>query len=394
MLRGSSLKRRSILNRIVFAVAILFPLGAWSVGALGGGASQQGGDPKVSELNVVAVLPMTGAASSLGAYMSNGVKLGTLSAERQYAGKIKINVTVVDSKSAPKDGVNALRYAMLTKKPDGFLVALSSVSNAVKPIVENERSLTIVTTTSMPGLPQGSSSIIRFYPTSESFVDILADHIEKRCQGVSILYVNDDFGYGNQQLMTQRLKERKKTIAFKDSFELLPRDVNSLIAKAASPSPDCIYLTGYGPGYQSIAKAFRETHPSIHLIADVGFSNPTVLEALGALAEGVAFVGLDVDLDKPSSAEAAAFAKEYIANWNARPYHVAAFAHDAIVALAAARMRAPSSDQGVPPLTKKLVVEGSPYTGASGKLTLDANGEIMMKLVLMRRRDGKNEPLN
>lgn len=339
-----------------------------------------------NSLDVVALLPLTGPAASLGEYLKNGLQLGQTSVDKKFKDQVHINLQIVDSKSKPKDGIDALRSAMLINKPDAVITALSSVSSAIKPIVDQEGILTIATTTSLPGLPQHSSVIVRFYPTSNDFIPLVANYIATKYNHPAVLYVNDDFGHANQQLFLNMMKSKRITVVMSQAYDFLPKDIHSLIAKISSLSPDCIFLTGYGPSFIAVAKQIREINPDIPLIAGIGFSNPTVLNSLEKLAEGVVFVGTDVDLFRPTLRESNEFAVKYRSRFTASAYHVAAYAHDAMLALAKAAMSTKPSTS----ITKADIIKSAPYSGAVGMIYLDKYGENKSSLYLMERKDGKN----
>ncbi|OEU56965.1 MAG: hypothetical protein BA862_06660 [Desulfobulbaceae bacterium S3730MH12] len=339
-----------------------------------------------SSLDVIALLPLTGPAASLGEYLKNGLQLGQATVDKKFEDQIHINLRIVDTKSKPKNGIDALRSAMLINKPDAVITALSSVSSAIKPIVDQEGIATIATTTSLSGLPQNSSVIVRFYPTSDDFIPLVTKYIADKYKYPAVLYINDDFGHANQQLFLNIMKTKSITVVTSQPYEFLPKDIHSLIAKVVSLSPDCIFLTGYGPSFIAVAKKIRETNPDVALVAGIGFSNPTVLNSLGKVAEGVVFVGTDVDLSEPTLRESNEFAVKYRLLFGASTYHVAAYAHDAIVALAKAAM----TEKSTTSITKTDMIKASPYSGVVGTIYLDNFGEHKSTLYLMENKEGKN----
>jgi len=153
-----------------------------------------------SSLHIVALAPLTGPGASLGEYLRNGIELAKEQAASRYPGKIEITVELLDSKDQPQEGIKALQTALVHKRPDVILSAMSSVSKAIVPIAEREGILTIVTTTALADLTKSTKTVLRIYPTSDDFIRPIATHMSAKFDRVAILYVHDDFGDRNQRL--------------------------------------------------------------------------------------------------------------------------------------------------------------------------------------------------
>ena len=138
---NSSKRSWAVLFVAVAAAAVIF--GFWKFS--GNGTNDTAGGPET--LRVVAILPMTGPGASIGEFLKNGLEMGKEDAERRYAGKLLIDLEILDSKNQPREGVLALQQALATGQRDAVICAMSSVSSAVVPIVEDKGLTTIVTTT-------------------------------------------------------------------------------------------------------------------------------------------------------------------------------------------------------------------------------------------------------
>lgn len=337
-------------------------------------------------LRVLAILPMTGPGASLGEFLKNGLELGQEDVERRFGGTLKVELTVVDSKNQPREGVNALQQALALSRPDAIVCAMSSVSSAVAPIVDQRGLPCIVTTTAMAGLPQDNASIVRVYPTSEDFVAPIAAEIARLHKRVSILYVHDDFGDSNQRIMTALLKDAGVAVAASEPYELTEKDFRALVNKVLRGGPEAVFVTGYGPAFISIIRQVRELNRSLPVYTEIGFANPAVLDALGADAEGVVFNGTDLELDESETEQAQQFVRRYQERFGKRPYQVAGFARDSLVMLAEAGM---TTGRFEPP-TKQRLIALSPFDGVMGQITLDEAGECRVQLQLMERVEGAN----
>lgn len=337
-------------------------------------------------LRIVAVLPMTGPGASLGEYLKHGMELGKEDAEQRYAGKLKIEIEILDSKNQPREGVAALQSALATGRADAVVVAMSSVSHAAVPICEEQGIATIITTTAMEKLVQGTKQVVRMYPTSEDFVTPMAKAMIPKFDRIAVLYINDDFGDSNQRIFTAMIKAGGKNVVAVEAFEPTEKDFRALLAKVLGTSPQAVFVTGYGPAYISIIRQIRELNRKLPLYTEIGFANPTVLGALGNDADGVFFDGTDLEAADPQTPAAKTFRQRYRQRFGQDPYQVAGFARDSVVLLAQSAMR----DGQLQKPNKAAMTSLSPFDGVMGVITLDKEGESRIRLELMQRVNGKN----
>lgn len=334
---------------------------------------------------VACLIPLTGPGASLGEYLRNGIEMAKEEATAQYGSNLRLEVEYLDSQNQPQEGLNALRTALMQQRPDALICGLSSVSKAVAPVAEDEKLLTIVTTTALTGLPQGTQYVVRLYPTSEDFVAPVAGAMADAYDRIGVLYVNDDFGNSNQKLFRQMVESRGKQIVAAEPFELTQSDARSLLARVLSRNPDAVFVTGYGPAFTNVFKQLREQSASLPIYTEVGFANPAVLSALGPVAEGITFDVTPVELSEPTLASAADFRTKYQARFQAEPFMVAGFAHDSLMLLCQAAMK---DGYFVAP-TKEAVLACAPVHGVMGEITLDSEGESRIAMQLARRTQGR-----
>lgn len=337
-------------------------------------------------LKVAVLIPLTGPGASLGEYVKNGITLAEGAIKEQLNGKLIVEVELLDSKSQPREAVSALQAMIARARPDVVISALSSVSNAVKPIVEQEGLLTVATTTALADLLDGSKHILRVYPTSLNFVQPVAEYMAGRFKRVAIVYIHDDFGESNYRVFRTLMEGKGVAVVSAESYELLGADARSLVMKTVAAKPEAVYIVGYGPSYTNLFKQFKEQAQGVSIVADIALANPAVMGALGKDADGIVFDGTDTELTAPTTEAAAAFRKKYQERFGKEPFMVAGFAYDALMMLA----RASIIEGEFKAPTRKAVVSLSPYNGIMGRISLDEKGENNIPLRLMIRRNANN----
>jgi branched-chain amino acid transport system substrate-binding protein len=340
---------------------------------------------QTTTLNIVGLLPLTGPAASGGEYIRNGIELGRQEVEQRYPDQLQVQVKLLDSKNQPREAISVLQAELVQQRPDVIISGLSSVSQAIIPTVEQEGILTIVTTTALSGITDRTRTLVRVYPTSENFVEPLANYMATKFDRVAILYINDVFGQENQKIFAQRIKATGKQITATETFELIQRDSRAIISKVLATSPQAVFVTGYGPAFIAVFRQIRESNPNLPLFSEIGFANPAVLEALGEGANGIIFDGTEMELSNPSSAAVAAFQAKYRSQFNVEPYQVVGFAYDTMLLLAKASMKSGTFKKP----NKETILFLSPFQGIMGQINFDAEGDSQLPLMLMKRVDGQ-----
>lgn len=346
--------------------------------------------PGKSNLHVVVLAPLTGPGASLGEYLRNGVDLAQQEVASRYPGKIELTVEVLDSKNQPTEGVNALQSALVRKRPDAVISAMSSVSKAVVPLVEREGILTIATTTALTDLPKGTKTVVRVYPTSDDFVRPIATAMSQRFERVGVLYVHDDFGDSNQRLFTTIVQAAGKKVTGAEPFELAQADSRTTIARLLATSPQAVFVTGYGPAFVAVFKQLKEANRDLPIYTEIGFANPAILGALGHDADGIIFDATAMELSAPQDSRISSFQSQYRTRFKTEPYQVAGFAHDSILLLVEAVMKSPSLAKP----DKLALIAVSPLQGVMGPIYFDGDGECRVPLKLMQRVSGQTVLLN
>lgn len=337
-------------------------------------------------LTVFVVAPLTGPGASLGDYIRKGVEIGRKEVADEHGSDLRLEIQYLDSKNQPKEGLSAYEAARARRQPDAVIVAMSSVSKALAPVTEAENVFTVATTTAVTGLPQGTSNIVRIYPTSEDFVAPTAKYVAERHDSTAAFYVNDDFGRSNREAFAKLLGAGGKALVADEAFELAQTDHRTAIARVLARKPDSIFVTGYGPAYIAFIKQLREAAAEIPLYTEMSIANPAVLQALGDAAEGAVFAGTELELSEPTSPAAVAFKSLFRKMYGQDAFMVAGYARDSLKLIVAAALG--ERPRGTAP-TKAVAVRLSPLDGAGGLIHLDSQGESRIPLTLMQRVAGR-----
>ena len=373
------------LNRKSFLTALSSLLLTCGLAVTAGCKKSEAPPNATSSLHIVALVPLTGPDASLGEYLRNGIELAQEQAASRYPGRIEIKVEFLDSKSQPQEGLKALQTALVQKRPDVILSAMSSVSKAIVPIAEKEGIPTLATTTALIDLTKSTKTILRFYPTTDDSIRPVATHMSRTFDRMAILYAHDDFGDSNQRLFGKIIKGAGKQITASEPFELASADSRTVIARLLATSPQAVFVTGHGPAYAAVFRQLKESKADLPVYTEIEFANPSILGALGKDADGIIFDGTELELTDPQDPEIASFQKRYRSRFGKEPYQVAGFAHDSIMLLTDAAMMSGAFAKP----KKRSIIAGSPFQVMMGTVQFDAEGECRVPLKMMKREAGR-----
>jgi branched-chain amino acid transport system substrate-binding protein len=292
---------------------------------------------------------------------------------------------MLDTKGSPIEAVSRLQAAIARQKPDVVISALSPVAKAVRPIVEKEGILTLVTSTVLNDLARGTEQVVRLFANADDWTRPVAHYVQDHFKTLAVLHLQDDFGLSILNSMQRELAGSAVRIVSVNSFEMMQRDIRSLVLRALEGSPEAVYVIGYGPAYINIIKQVRQSDPALTVLADATFSDPAVLTALGAAAEGVIYDGMDFNLENPVFDRSVRFREYYLQTWGRLPYAPAGLTYDALQAVVQAAYR--DGRFGQP--NKAQVIELSPLQGVVGNVSIDADGESSFPYILVRQERGK-----
>lgn len=335
-------------------------------------------------LRVLALFPMTGPGASLGAYLEQGAMLAKEEIEKQHGGQLEVDLQILDSKGKAAEAVGALQTALARQKPHAIITSLSPVSRAIKPVVEKEGILTLVTMTTMQDIARDTKHMVRVYANAGDFAAPVAAHAKKHFGKVHVLYMQDEFGQSMYEAYAAALKGSAVTVT-SGTYEMMQKDTRPLVARAVEEKPDAVYVIGYGPAYIATFRYLRELAPGMPVLADSTFSDPANLAALGNAADGTVFSGTENELTQGTLPSANAFKAAFLARYNRPAYGPAIFTYDALTLI-----RDVSWKKGkVSAPAKKDVLKRSPVKGVLGPIRIDREGESSFSTQLMKVENGR-----
>jgi branched-chain amino acid transport system substrate-binding protein len=364
----------------LFVIAILVAgLGAW--GYLSWKSTSRNDD-----IVIGATLPLSGDAALWGKNTQDGIELA-LSEINAAGGVNGQNVRVVyeDTRALAQVGVNAYhKLESVDRVPAIIDDSVSSVTLAMAPIAKKDGVVILSTGATAPRLSQ--AGIFRIW-NSDAYEGEVAAHLASktlRLSRVAVLYINNDYGTGLEQVFTTAFVKLGGQVVESEAFGQSQTDVRTQLAKIKGANPDGIYLVGYPKEIPIALRQARELGLNVPCIGTVAAQDPQLLQSAGVAAEGLMYpFPIEARGDLADKFKAA-FLKRY----NKAPGITSDVGYDAIKMIVAA-IKASGGKSGDD--IRRGLRSLHEYPGVSGVMTFDANGDVHKPMGIKIVKNGKFE---
>jgi len=375
----------SIAKTVIWLVVLILIVGGLIVyGSKGVGKAAK------ESIKIGVMLPLTGDAASYGEPARN---IYTLAAEEINAGGgisgRQIELIIEDSKCNGKDATSAAQKLINVDKVQVIIGGFcSSESIAATPIAAEAKVALFSAGSSSPDLTDISPYFFRNYPSDASQGRVLAEAAAaKGWKKVSFLQEQTDYALGVYKAFSARFEELGGTIV-KEEVPSNTTDFRSVLTKLKAANADAFFLDPQTPPVgERVLKQMQDLKwKPVILMNDVIGSASEILGNYKTLVEGALTAEFVAD---PSNPKFAALQTAYTAKYaTAVPYEgYGQTEYDAVYMVKA-------GVEAVGENGEKFAAWGRTVTnweGASGKVTIGANGDRVGGHTIKVIKDGKGE---
>ncbi len=329
--------------------------------------------PDKSVITIGATLPLSGDAAVWGKNTQEGIDLAVeeINASGGVLGR-KLVVVYEDTKGLAKEGVTAYRKLTTVDKVNVIIDdSVSGVTLAMAPIAQKDHVVVVATGATAPKISEAGAYIFRVWNSDAHEGEVSADYAFDTLgfRSVAILYINNEYGKGLEQVFRSRLVERGGNIPTSESFAQSATNIRTQLTKIQASKPDGLYVVGYPKEIPIALKQAKELGLNLPLIGTVAMQDPQLIQTAGDAAEGLMFPypkdpgGQYVTLFKE------AFQKKY----GKEPGITADVGYDAakMIAKAMELSGGPAGEN-----IQKGLTMLKDYPGVSGTMTFDENGDV------------------
>ena len=324
------------------------------------------------EIKIGAILPLTGDAAIYGVEMKKGISIAA--EELKEVDKLRIKVIYEDDQGIPRNAVSAAQKLITHDQVQVIISSLSSITLALAPIAQKNRIVLISPSASAPTITNAGEFVFRVWPSDIFEGGVMAEFAfdTLKMRKIAILYVNNDYGKGLEQVFTKRFEELGGDIIISEGYEFGAADFRTQITKIKARKPEAIYIVGYWKEIVQYLKQAKELDFRIQILSAICFKEPEILKLAGDEAEGAIFTGPFYD---PQSEEKIVrdFVTKYKAKYNEEPGIWAAHSYDAMKIIGLAIKSGGTTATEIQKSMSKI----KNYIGVTGEMSFDENGDVI-----------------
>lgn len=358
------------------------PLALMAIGLLLAGCAAQ------DDIAVGLIAPLSGSAASYGIPAANGVILAAeeINAAGGINGK-RVRLVVEDGACDPKKAADAANKLVHVDNVRIILTGCSTESFAAAPLANERQVIQMAFLTTARDYTDAGDYSFRVMPSSDYFVGMLARaaYGEYGSRKVAILHEQKEFPSSVAASFKEAFEERGGTIVSEQEFS--DSDFRSVLLRIASTDADAILFQPQGEDaaiqfYRQLEELGLRDRYTV-FTATSGLTRH-IHDHVGAAAERA--VGVDLYID-PQSPRVAELLRKYEAKHGGPPqanYFYVAGAYDAVYLLKHAIGQC-GDDTAC--MQDALQVDG--WSGASGTISIDENGDALTAVGLHSFHDGQ-----
>jgi len=329
--------------------------------------------PESKEIKIGATLPLSGDAAIWGNNTKEGIDLAVeqVNSSGGVLGK-KIVVVYEDTEALPQKGVSAYQKLVQVDKVTAIIDdSISSVTLAMAPLAQKDHVVILATGATAPKISDAGEYIFRIWNSDAYEGQVAAEYAFNTLglRDIAILYINNDYGKGLDDVFSTQFKKLGGKIVSSQSFEQNSADMRSQLTKIQSTNPAGLYLVGYPKEIPVALVQAKELGITTKLIGTVAMQDPKLIENAREAAEGLMF---PYPKD-PNGKEVEAFNASFKKKYGKAPGITSDVGYDAVkMIVKAIELSKGSSGDDI----KKGLNMLKDFPGASGVMTFDENGDV------------------
>jgi branched-chain amino acid transport system substrate-binding protein len=210
-------------------------------------------------------------------------------------------------------------------------------------------------------------------------------YIKLNIRKIAVLFINAPYGQGITKVFTEKFESLGGNISITESYTQGATDYRTQLTKIKDTGVKWVFVPGYVKEIVNILKQAQELALDVRFLGVNSMYDPKLLEIAGETAEGSVF---SIPTYDPNSEEPIIrkFVASYKAAYDSEPDAFAATGYDAMrVMLEAIKLGGGTTGLGI----QKGMMLIKDFTGPSGVVTFDKNGDVNKPLRLMTVRNGR-----
>lgn len=358
------------------------------------GCGKQTSIESKSELEVIkigVIEPLSGANEEGGKLELEGIKLAN-DMYPMILGR-KVQLVIADNKS-DKETSAQLAQRLIDDYGVSAIIGSwgSGLSIAAGKAIKKGKIPAIAPSATNPEVTKDNDYYFRACFIDPFQGEVLAKMAYKRLEAKTAVVIYEKSNEYSQGLATffeeefTKLTENKSSIIKKIGYEPGTTDFNSILESIEILNPDVIFAPGNFTESAMLIKQAKRMGIRADFLGGDTWENPEFLNVGGEAVEGV-LVTTSFSAEKPANLVARKFVSKYTKQYNREPLSLSALGFDSYRIIIEAIERSGTAEDG-----EKLRAEIAAtknFEGATGKITLDENGDAIKDVVVLKVKNGK-----
>lgn len=334
--------------------------------------------------------PMTGANSGGGQQTVEGINLA-FETVGEVLGK-KVEIITIDNKSDKVEAANAVSRLIEKDKVVAIIGSYgSSLSMAAGDIVKNAKIPAVGCSPTNPLVTLNNDFYFRVCFIDPFQGTVMANYAFNDLKAKKVAVIQDvqqDYSVGLTQFFVEaftKLTGDPASIVATSSYNTGDQDFSAQLTSIKALNPDAIFAPGNTGESALLIKQARDLGITAPIIGGDAWEAPEFISIGGAAVEGAVY-STHFTAETPVTEASKVFLEAYKAKYNKDANAFSALGYDAYMLVIDAITRANSAD---PVAIRDAIAGTEGFVGATGIITLDANGDAVKSAVINKVEGGK-----
>lgn len=369
---------------LLIIIVVIVIVGIWY------GVSKKSVEKKSIKVGVLTSL--SGDYVSLFRGIERGANLATEDLKKELDNKVDMKLFIEDTKSCDaQEAVTAVNKLVNIEKVDVIIGGTcSNTTLAVAPIVNQTKTIMISPASSAPSISRAGEYVFRTYISDilrAKEAARLAYDLGKRKMALITDISNDGMVELTKGAKEEFTKLGGKIVA-EEEMTKADTDFRTQLTKIKASNPDVLYIGITGPNQIAlVVKQARELGLSVQLIVPAEtVEDPNVIKVAGATIEGLIYI---MPGNPPETGKYKELKKRYKEKYNEDMPSYTTEAYDAVILGVKAVLASNGTKEDI---KNKLFEVSKNYSGVSGNVTFDENGDVTKSVMFKTIKNGQFVP--
>jgi branched-chain amino acid transport system substrate-binding protein len=383
-MKSNFLGRKKLLPLILLSIVLV-------VAGCGGSGQSSVDDQGDGDDNIYFgwVAPLTGGGAAYGEQMLNAAKLAAeeINASGGINGK-NLVINPQDDKSDPKEAANIANLFVNDESIVGVIGNYNSSCGLAGAPIFTEAGLPMIHVGTSPAFTEENYPYLFRISVTDAFQGTFVSEwmYEDGHRKVAILYENNDYGRGLNDVVTEHFTKIGGEVVRNESYMLgETKDYTAILTNVRNANADVIFIGGLYTEAALIGKQKEQLQIDLPVYGTDGIYENVFIELGGDSVEGFRVSGLLLPTDPDPKIQE--FVKKFEAAYGFTPGTYAAYHYDATMMLAEAIKEVGTDGEKIKEYLETL---SSPFSGVTGEIifneTHDAIRSEMKRLIV---KDGE-----